>query len=188
MDLGIQRGLSYGGIGTRHHSKERHIHLTFKVNVLRLNARRRRPEQSVPELRLLPVVAALPPPLAMMQVMIFNDEFTAHKLQHERREARRDGIHAQPRVTHDLCEQNIRLANPPIAEVHRQAEPEPHGKKREQRDDDRFNDFLLGIGEAGENWYGVLGEMVCSVVFPEKVNFVTCAVVGVEPEVEDYGV
>jgi len=160
----------------------------IKVHVLRLNPRHYCPEQCVPELCLLPVIAALSVSLTMVQVVIFDDQFTAHKSQRERRKSRRNRIHAQSRVPHNLREQNKRLADPPVVERHRQPEAEPHGKVREQRDEDDLSELLLDIREARQDRDGMLGGVVRFVVPPERADFVAGAVVGVEPEVEDDGV
>lgn len=157
----------------------------IKVHVLRLNARHHRPEHSIPEFRLLPVIPTLSVSLAMMQVMILNDQLTTNKPQHKRRQPRRDGIHAQPGMPHNLREQDKRLADPPVVEGHRQPEAEFNGKICQQRHDKHFHHLLLDVRETRQDRDGMLGGVVRFVVFPQRADFVAGAVVGVEPEVED---
>ena len=160
----------------------------IKVHVLRLNPRHYCPEQCVPELRLLPVIPTLPVSLAMMQIVVFDDQLTPKETQHERRKPGSDSIHAQAGMSHNLREQDKRLADPPIVESHRQTKTEPHSKIREQRDEDDLGEFLLDIRETREHRDWMFGGVVRFVVAPKRADLVAGAVVGVEPEVEDDGV
>lgn len=168
--------------------KQRHMHLMVNINILRLQPRRRRPKQTVPKPRLLSIITTLPPSLAVVQIVIFNNQLAVNIAQHERRYPRSNGVHAQARVAHDLAEENVRLADPPVVEGHRESEGEFGREVGQQRDDDDFDELLLYVGEAREDWDGVLREVVRSVVPPEEADFVAGAVVHVEPEVDDDGV
>lgn len=121
----------------------------------------------------------------MMQIVVFDDQLTAHEPQHERRKSRRDGINPQAGMPHDLREQDERLADPPVVEGHRQSEAELDGHVRRQRHGENFHQLLLDVGEARQDRDGVLGGVVRFVVFPQRPDFVARAVVSVEPEVED---
>lgn len=123
-----------------------------------------------------------------MQIVVFNHQLTSSKPQNKRRKPRRDGIHAQPGVPHDLREQDERLANPPVVERHRQPQAELDRAVSRHRHDEGFDQFLLDVGETRQHRDGVLGGVVRFVEFPQRADFVAGAVVGVEPEVEDDGV
>lgn len=101
-----------------------------------------------------------------MQIMIFSRELGIEQPQKpvvRRGGHRKDSKTGMPK---QLGEEEVVVANPPVVEAHGESQ-QLHGAICEEWDNGDVEDFLLGVGVEGEEWVGVLGEMVSTVEFPE---------------------
>lgn len=166
--------------------EERHVDRIDVVDILfhRLDAPITSAENTIPETRLLAVVVTLPPALAVVQVVVFNNDIAVEHLQQPAHSRGHGQVDADAAMTEDLGEGNVLVADPPFIEAHRQA----NKLKREvghQRDAHHVEKLLLVVCVGGEEGVRVLGQVVGAVVLPQRTNIVHQAVVPVEEEVED---
>nr|POE49587.1 hypothetical protein CFP56_50504 [Quercus suber]POF20065.1 hypothetical protein CFP56_52314 [Quercus suber] len=189
-----------GLLGTQtfhHRSRERKSHRgpglphrvvdavdVVEVGLGGLDALVARAEQPVPEAGLLAIVVALLPALAVMEIVILDDELAVDQLQQPRGRAGGDDVHANTAVAKRFGEQQELETHPAVVEAHREAHELEHAVG-EKRDTDHLDEFLLRVGVGGKHGVGVLGEMVRAVVFPQDVDLVARTMVQVEPAVEN---
>lgn len=74
-------------------------------------------KNAVPHSRLLAVVVALSPTLAVVQVVVFDDELAVEVLQKESGWARRRGEDSQAAVSEGFGENDVFVADPPVVEA-----------------------------------------------------------------------
>lgn len=120
----------------------------------------------------------------MVQVVVLRRQLGLKQSQEQRVGRWWSSEDSHARVTEQLCEDDILVADPEIVEAHGQAH-QLECAVGEERDDGNVEDLLLSVGIDGEQRVGVLGEMVCAVEFPKSVVLVHEAVVPVEPEVQN---
>lgn len=165
------------------------VHRSVEVVVRRqsLLARATSAKDHIPNLRLLAIVGRLPVSLAMVHIVVLDQQLCVDHPEERSVRRWRTTEDACARVSDKLSEDHVRLAKPELIKAHREAE-NLHGGIGEQRDDDDVEGFLFVVGEEGEKRRGVLGQVVGAVELPETVDFVHGAVVPVEPEVQADGV
>lgn len=79
------------------------------------------------------------------------------------------------------------MAKPPVTETHREAH-QLHRAPGHERNARNVEQLLHGVRVEGENWCGMLGEVMRAVKFPQRIGLVHAAMVPVEPEVQDDGI
>lgn len=122
-------------------------------------------EDAVPQTGLLAIVVALLPALAVVQVMVFNDELGIEVPEKPAQRGRRRSVSTEPAVAGQLGENNVLVADPPLVETHRHAH-ELHRDVGHQRDPGDVEELLLQIGVQGQERVRVLGQVVSAVVLP----------------------
>ena len=163
----------------------RHVNAIHIIDILPLglDAVAAGAEDAVPQARLLAVVAALAPALAVVEVVVLEHKVAVDHLQEDGRDAGGRGAHADAGVAESFREDEVLVANPPVIKAHGEAHQLEHGVGGQGHEGD-LDDLLLCVGVGGHQRVGVLGEVVRAVVLPQAVDLVAGAVVGVEEEVE----
>lgn len=158
--------------------------VVIDILLIALDALAASAKDPIPETRLLAVVAALLPALAVMKIVILDDEFRIEHSQEPAQCVGRRGEKAQSTVASQFGEDDVLVADPPLVESHRHTH-QFHSKICHEGDARDVEKLLLMVGVQRKEWVGVLGQVVGAVVFPETVHLVHQAVVPIEPEVED---
>jgi len=144
-------------------------------------------EDHIPELGLLAVIGGLAVALAVVHVVVLDQQLGVDHPHQGSVGGWRAAENSGARVADELSEDDVGLAEPELVEAHGEAE-EFHAGVGEERDDDDVENFLLVVGEEGKERCGVLGEVMGAVELPETVDLVHGAMVPVEPEVQADGV
>lgn len=113
-------------------------------------------EYAVPDTRLLPVVMALPPSLAMVEVVVFDNDLGIEVLQEPANGGRDGEVNAKTAMAEDLGESDILMADPPLVEAHREAD-KLERKESHDGDADHIEEFLLVVGVRRQKGIRVLG-------------------------------
>ena len=167
-------------------SKQRHGRLVHVINILirGLNPITAGTEDTVPKTSLLAIVVRLLPALAVVQIVVFDDQLCVEVAKEPAKSRGRASVNTKTGVACKLSVHDVLVADPPLVETHRETH-QFHGEERGQRDTGDVEEFLLQVGVQGEQGVRVLGQMVGAVVLPQGLEVVHDAVVPVEPEVED---
>lgn len=142
-----------------------------------------RAEDAVPEAGLLAVVVALLPALAVMEVVVLDDELGIKESQQPAHGRWRCCVHAEAAVPRKLGKHHELMTDPPLVEAHRETH-QLEAEVGQERDSGNVENLLLRIGVERQQWIGVLGKVVRAVVLPEAADVVHEAMVPVEPEIE----
>lgn len=143
-----------------------------------------RSKHPVPKTSLLAVVVRLAPSLAVVDIVVFDDELGVKETQQPREGVWRGGVQTETAMAGQFREHHVLVAYPPVVESHWQAH-ELHREEGHERDAGNIEEFLLLVRVQREQRVGVLREVVRAVVLPETADVVHQTVVPVEPEVED---
>lgn len=141
-------------------------------------------KNSVPKTGLFAVVVALSPALAVVDIVVFDDQLCIENPQQPGECRGWCGVEAKTTVSSELGKHDILVADPPVVEAHGQTH-ELEGEVGHQRNASNVEEFLFMVRVEGKQWVGVLGEMVGAVVLPETANVMHQTVVPVEPEVQN---
>ena len=141
-------------------------------------------KDAVPKAGLFAVVVALSPALAVVDVVVFDNQL---RIEHPQQPGERRGgcsVEAKTTVSSKLGKHDIMVADPPVVEAHGQTH-EFEGEVGHQRNASDVEEFLFMVRVEGKQWVGVLGEMVGAVVLPEAADIMHQTVIPVEPEVQN---
>lgn len=167
-------------------SKKRH---PGRVNVVDILLQRLDPgvdgaKDAIPKTALLSIVVALPPTLAMVKVMVLDDNLSIQHLQDPAESCRYSEVDADATVSPDLCKGNILMTDPPLIEAHGQTE-ELHGEVGHHGHANHVEEFLLVVRIGSEEGVGVFSEMVGAMELPETADVMHESMVPIEPEVKN---
>ena len=171
---------------TKVDSKKRH---PGRVNVVDILLQRLDPwvygaKDAIPKTALLSIVVALPPTLAMVKVMVLDDDFGVQHLQDPAESGRYSEVDADATVSPDLCKGNILMADPPLVEAHGQAE-QLHGEVGHHGHANHVEELLLVVCISSEERVRVFGKMVSAMELPETADIMHESMVPIEPEVKN---
>ena len=144
-------------------------------------------KDAIPKTALLSIVVALPPTLAMVKVMVLDDDFGVQHLQDPAESGRYSEVDADATVSPDLCKGNILMADPPLVEAHGQAE-QLHGEVGHHGHANHVEELLLVVRVGSKEGVRVLGKMVSAVELPETADIMHESMVPIEPEVKNNSV
>lgn len=157
--------------------------LIVDISLMAFNAITAGAEQAIPETSLLSVIVTLSPSVAVVQVMVFDDELCIKELEYPVDGGRSAPVNAKTTVSDDLREHHILITDIPFVERHGHAD-QLQGTPRKERDDKNIEELLLVVGICSEQWVGMFRQVVCAVIFPQRGHAVHQAVVPIEPEVD----
>lgn len=149
---------------------------TLDILLLHFNPLSCRAKNSIPKQCLLSIILRLPPSMSMVQIVILGRKFRIEQPQEPVVGRRWNRIDPNARMSEQLSEEKVVVADPPVIEAHGQ----PHSLQSavgEEWHNSDVKDLLLSISEEGEKRVGMLGEVVRAVVFPKRVELVHPSVV-----------
>ena len=167
-------------------SIQRHGRLVHVVDIIvdRLNTITAGAKDAVPEASLLAVVVALLPALAVVQVVVFDDQLSIEVAEGPAESRGWGRMDSEATVTSELGKDDVLMADPPLIKAHRHTH-ELHREVGHERDTSDVKELLFQVGVERQQRVRMLGEMVGAVVFPQPADVMHQAVVPIEPEVED---
>lgn len=141
-------------------------------------------KEAVPYPSLLSVIVTLLPALAVVKIMILNNQLHINHSQKPGEWVDRSGLHTQPTMPQELSENDILLADPPFMEAHGESKTF-HGSVCDQRDSHNVKEFLNMIGIGCQKRVWVLCEVMGAMELPEANIVMHQTVIPIEPKVKD---
>lgn len=126
--------------------KDRHGGLVVIVDVGRdgLDTVDASAKDAIPDSSLFAIVVALPPSLAMVQVMVLNGKLRPERLKQPAHGCRRCHVYPDTAMAPDLCVGDVLVADPPFVESQRHPDG-PEGEVRHEWYADHIEELLFVV-------------------------------------------